>query len=345
MRWVNGLGGLVLCAVLAACGKADFSRESYVFGTRVEITVAAADETVAGPAVDAALAELDQLHAELHAWQKSPLADVNQAFAAGRPAPLTPLIAELIAVGHSSWLQSEGLFNPAIGGLVRTWGFHSDRVGVHIPDAAQLRPWLQDAPSPADISVVDGRATSRNTRVQLDFGGLAKGWALDRLARRLRAAGIKHALINIGGNIMALGQHGERPWRVGLQHPRRPEALLELDLFDGEAIGTSGDYQRFFIAAGRRYSHLIDPRSGQPATASTSASVLVAPGPQAGMISDVASKPLFIGGPQQAQRLARRFGVRNWLVVAPGGTVYLSQAMQSRVRWLGKPPALIPVQP
>lgn len=345
MRCLSGIGGLLLCALLAACGNPDFSRESYVFGTRVEITVAEMDEAVAGPAVDAALAELDQLHAELHAWQNSPLAQLNQAIAAGHPAPVTPLIAELIDLGRSSWQQSEGLFNPAIGGLVRAWGFHSDHVAVHIPDAAQLRPWLQDAPSPADITVLDGRATSRKTSVQLDFGGLAKGWALDRLARRLRAAGVKHALINIGGNIMALGQHGERPWRVGLQHPRRAEALLELELFDGEAIGTSGDYQRFFIADGRRYSHLIDPRSGQPATASTSASVLVAPGPQAGMISDVASKPLFIGGPGEAQRMARRFGVRNWLVVAPGGTVYLSQAMQSRVRWLGKPPALIPVQP
>lgn len=345
MRRLTRVSGLLLCALLTACGTRDFSRESYVFGTRVEITVADADESVAGPVVDAALAELDRLHAELHPWQDSPLARLNQAFAAGRPAPVSPVIAELIAVGRSSWQQSEGLFNPAIGGLVTAWGFHSDTIGVHIPSAAQLEPWLRDAPSPGDITVAAGRASSGKASVQLDFGGLAKGWALDRLARRLRAAHVQHALINIGGNIMALGQHGERPWRVGLQHPRRPEAQLELELYDGEAIGTSGDYQRYFIAAGRRYCHLIDPRSGQPATASISASVLVAPGPQAGMISDVASKPLFIGGPPQAQRLARRFGVRNWLVVAPGGTVYLSQAMQSRVRWLGKPPALISVQP
>ena len=345
MRRLKGAVGLLLCLVLTACGASDFSRESFVFGTRVEITVADADEAVAGPVVDAALADLDRLHAELHAWQRSPLAQLNQAFAAGRSARLTPTIAELIILGQHSWQQSEGLFNPAIGGLVRAWGFHSDAIGVHIPGPAELRPWLLDAPSPADITILQGRASSRKTSVQLDFGGLAKGWALDRIARRLRAAHIDHALINIGGNIMALGQHGQRPWHVGLRHPRRPEALLELDLFDGEAIGTSGDYQRYFIANGRRYNHLINPRSGQPATASISATVLVAPGPQAGLISDVASKPLFIGGPQAASRMAQRFGVRNWLVVAPGGTVYLSPAMQSRVRWVGRPPALIPVQP
>ena len=76
--------------------------------------------------------------------------------------------------------------------------------------------------------------------------------------------GIRNALINIGGNILALGQHGDRPWRVGIQHPRKSGALATLDLHDGEAIGTSGDYQRYFMVGNVRYCHLIDPRSGYP---------------------------------------------------------------------------------
>lgn len=339
--------GLVwlLGMMLTGCGQAQFTRESYVFGTRVEITIVGSDEKRVSAVVDAALADLDRLHAELHAWQDSPLKQLNAAFAAGRPAPVTADIAELIGKGHQAWLQSDGLFNPAIGGLVAAWGFHSELTPVRLPLDEQLQPWLQGAPSPADVSVSGGMASSRNKSVRLDFGGLAKGWALDRIAKRLRAAHIDNALINIGGNIMALGRHGDRAWRIGLQHPRKPEAMLELDLQDGEAMGTSGDYQRYFIVGGRRFSHLIDPRSGRSAMVSTSATVLVAPGAQAGLISDVASKPLFIGGQQKAQGLARRFAVRNWLVVAPDGTVYLSQAMQSRVRWLGKPPALFTVQP
>ena len=100
--------------------------------------------------------------------------------------------------------------------------------------------------------------------MQLDLGGYAKGYALDRAAELLRKQGIHNALINIGGNVLALGQHGNRPWRVGIQHPRKPGALATLELHDGEAIGTSGDYQRYFMLGKVRYCHLIDPRSGYP---------------------------------------------------------------------------------
>ena len=107
-----------------------------------------------------------------------------------------------------------------------------------------------------------GESRQSQPRVKLDLGGYAKGYALDRAAEILKSQGIHNALINIGGNVLALGTHGTRPWRVGIQHPRKPGPLATLELRDGEAIGTSGDYQRYFELDGKRYCHLIDPRTG-----------------------------------------------------------------------------------
>lgn len=342
---MKSLLAVLLLGLLSACGAADISRESYVFGTRVEITVAGEDAAKAEPVINAALADLDRWHAELHAWQKSPVTTLNMAIAAGKSAPVTTEMVELIQQSQWAWRQSEGLFNPAMGGLIAAWGFHSDTFAPLVPDQKVIQAWLTAQPSPVDVLIHQQQASSHNSAVQLDFGGIAKGWALDRIAKRFKEAGIKNALINIGGNILALGKHGAKPWHIGLQHPRQQQAMLELDLLDGEAIGTSGDYQRFFLLNGKRYSHLLDPRVGIPASASMSATALVDPSPQAGLTSDAATKPLFIAGPEHAAAMAKRFNVRNWLVVSPTGTVYLSQSMQPRVHWLISPPQVRVIQP
>jgi thiamine biosynthesis lipoprotein len=142
--------------------------------------------------------------------------------------------------------------------------------------------------------------------------------------------GIRNALVNIGGNVIALGQNGERPWRVGIQHPRKPGTLATIELRDGEAVGTSGDYQRYFEIAGRRYHHLIDPRSGYPAVGLQSVTVLVA-GERAGTRSDALSKPLFIAGPERLEGSARQNGVEFYLAVDAAGNMHVSPALQPRL--------------
>ncbi|MFH1870982.1 MAG: FAD:protein FMN transferase [Pseudomonadota bacterium] len=181
--------------------------------------------------------------------------------------------------------------------------------------------------------------TSRSNSVAIDFGGYLKGVALDRAAASLKQDGIAHALINIGGNVMALGNRDGKPgggaWRIGIQHPR-PQGvggapLATLELHDGEAIGTSGDYHRYFEVAGRRYCHLLDPRTGFPATATQAVTVLMAPGPGAGMRSDALSKPIFIAG-SDWRGMARKLGVEAVLRVGADGTVSATPAMRSRVK-------------
>jgi thiamine biosynthesis lipoprotein len=327
----HGVWLLLLWALVACSPPPLYQQQAYVFGTLVEVSVYGAPEPQARQATAAVLARFDELHQRLHAWQPSELSRLNAALARGERAEVTPEVAAMLRDAQALAGQTDDLFNPAIGGLIALWGFHADTPQAQVPDAAAIARWVNAAPRMRDLHFAGDTVWSDNRAVQLDLGGYAKGRALDDAAAILKARGIRNALVNIGGNVIALGRHGDRPWRVGIQHPRQPGTLATLDLRDGEAIGTSGDYQRYFEAGGHRYSHLIDPRSGWPASAMQSVTVLVA-GDRAGTRSDALSKPLFIDGPAKLADHAARLGIADYLAVDAAGKTHVSPAMQARLR-------------
>jgi len=325
--WLALLGALLI----TACGRdVPYAEESYVFGTRVEVLVWGEPEAKARTAVAEVLREFDRLHRTYHAWQPSEMTALNDAIAAGQTHQVTAEFAGYIRQAQSLAAAGEYLFDPGIGRLVALWGFHDDSFKAQLPPADKLDELVRARPSIGDLRIDGNSVSSRNRAVALDFGGYLKGVALDRAAAILKSHGIANALINIGGNVMALGSKGGKPWRVGIQHPRQTAPLATLDLADGEAIGTSGDYQRYFEIAGRRYCHLIDPRSGQPAEGTQAVTVLIAKRDAAGMWSDVASKPLFIAG-DDWRRLAGKLAIDHVLRVDAQGAVAMTDAMKARV--------------
>ena len=337
------LAALAVC--LAACGKAPLHhQESFVFGTRVEVLVAGLDEAQARPAAAAVLREFDRMHRTYHAWQPSELSMLNEAIAAGRTLEVTPEMAALIADAQRIGVAGEHLFDPGIGGLIKLWGFQSDEFKAVLPDPAALAAWRAAHPGIADLQLDGLRVSSRNRAVALDFGGYLKGVALDRAAAILHAQGAHNALINIGGNVMALGTKNGEHWRVGIQHPRQPGPLATVALEDGEAIGTSGDYQRYFELDGKRYCHLLDPRSGEPVMHTQALTVLVTPRPAAGTLSDAASKPLFIAGADWP-RLARVLAVDQVLRIDAEGRVQVSAALHRRLEYVGGQPKALEILP
>lgn len=328
------LFAIVAVLLLAACeGKEPlYQEQGYVFGTLVEVSVYGEDEARARQAVSEVLHEFQRLHEMLHAWQPSELSEMNAAFAKGESDTIS---AELVAILQDAARlsqRSQGLFNPAIGGLVQMWGFHADEFKPVQPDEKQIALWVAANPQMSDISIVRGRAKSKNKFVQVDLGGYAKGYALDRAAELLHKQGIHNALINIGGNVLALGQHGNRPWRVGIQHPRKSGALATLELRDGEAIGTSGDYQRYFMLGNVRYCHLINPRSGYPMQGVQAVTILTR-GAHAGVLSDAASKPLFIAGARGWRAAATQMGLSEAMLVDGQGNIHLTTGLQKRLEF------------
>jgi thiamine biosynthesis lipoprotein len=337
-EWLGrGFLAVWILVLLAGCGDKLHRQQSYVFGTLVEVTVYGEKEEKARQVADQVLKDFDQMHQTLHAWQPGTLERINGILALAKPgapakAALTPGLVPILQDAIRLSELGEGLFNPAIGNLVRLWGFHSDTFEARLPDPGEIERLVKANPGMTDLHIDGLMLTGANPAARLDLGGYAKGHALDLAAGYLKSQGVRNALINIGGNIMALGSKGGTPWRVGIQHPRRAGALATLDLKDGEAIGTSGDYQRFFEINGKRYCHLIDPRTGWPAD-KTQAVTVIARGDRAGTLSDVASKPLFIAGPENWRRLAQKMGVGEVLFVAADGGISVTRAMNERLNW------------
>jgi len=335
---------LLVGLMLLGCNRPDpiQKQQAFVFGTQVEVTVYGGDPAQAQQAMNTVIKEFDRLHRAWHPWETGALEQINAAIAAGQRASIDAELAARIADARRYAVLSDHLFNPAIGNLVRLWGFHSDTFIARLPDPHAQKRLTDAQPRLTDLRIEGGQISSRNPTVRIDLGGYAKGYALDRAAQHLRAAGIHHALINIGGNVMALGQRGDRPWHVAIQHPRRAGILAELDLHDGEAIGTSGDYQRFFEINGQRYCHLIDPRSGAPVTHTQAVTVLTS-GPDAGVRSDVLSKPLFIAAAAEVSGLLQRTGITHALRVDAQGQIFTTAAFASRLSFAPNTPTPQPL--
>jgi FAD:protein FMN transferase len=193
---------------------------------------------------------------------------------------------------------------------------------------------MRTPPRMSDLRFEGDRIGCANPRLQLDFGGYAKGYALDRAARLLEGRDIHDALLDVGGHIMALGRCGARPWAVGLRRPRGRGVLARLELHDGEVVSTSGDYERFFRFGGRRYAHIIDPRTGFPVRRVQAATVVAGPACDAGGCSDAAAGALFVAGMSGWQDAAAGMGIRQAMLVDAQGGLHLSEPLKARLELL-----------
>lgn len=324
---------LLLSALLGGCKKNEntYVTQGKVFGTTVQISIYGESQARADLLGQRVLQEFNRLHQKFHAWQPSALTALNDSIARGDPYQADAEMVELLQAAAVIAESSGNTFNPAIGRLIRLWGFQSSAITPHSPPAAQVKRWVDANPRMSDL-VFDGtRISSRNPAVMLDLGGVAKGYALDRAAQILRAEQVEAALVDVGGNIMAIGQPGARAWQVGVQDPRGEGLVARVALHDNEAIGTSGDYQRYFMQDGRRRPHIIDPRTGEPIDLVASVTIITRGGADAGTRSDGLTKPLFIVGPAHWQAMAKRLGLTEVMLIDVNRQIDMTPAMRTRL--------------
>jgi len=333
---------LLLLPALAACRQETesgiISRKLDVFGTIVEITIRDADPRTANRAIDMIRADFARMHRDWHAWKPGELTRLNAALAEGRPFQASPFLLPLVRRAKTLREMSDGLFDPAIGAIIGAWGFHADELpkGTR-PPLDRIRRLVALRPSMVDVRIEGNTVSSRNRAVQLDFGGFAKGEAVDRAIRRLREAGIRNAIVNAGGDLKVIGSHGDRPWRAGIRDPKDWGIIATVDLASGEALFTSGNYERYREYEGIRYAHIIDPRTGMPVEHIVSATVLHTDG----ALADAAATALAVAGPHDWTGIARRMGVRLVMLVDDAGTVYLTPDMRRRIVFVKKPERLV----
>ncbi|HTN67362.1 MAG TPA: FAD:protein FMN transferase, partial [Burkholderiaceae bacterium] len=245
-RWLACVLSMLLLGSCAPAGKT-YRTQGNVFGTLVEVSIHGESAERASVLAESVLGEFDRLHHKFHAWQPSMLTALNDAIARGEPFQADAEMVDILQSAAALAERSDNLFNPAIGHLIRLWGFQSSDISAHAPDAAEIKRWVDANPRMSDLRFEGTTISSRNRAVMLDLGGYAKGYALDHAAQILRTQGVKAALINVGGNILAIGQPSDHPWKVGIRDPRGEGSIANIALRDNEAIGTSGDYMRYFM--------------------------------------------------------------------------------------------------
>ena len=303
----------------------------HVFGTTVEVAIYGEPEARANLLGARVLSEFDRLHHKFHAWQPSALTALNDSIARGESYQADAEMVGLLQSATQLADRSDNLFNPAIGHLIRLWGFQSSDITAQSPEPAEIKRWVAANPRMSDLRYDGTRISSRNKAVMIDLGGYAKGYALDQAAGILRDAQVKAALINVGGNVLAIGQPGDRPWKVGIRNPRGEGTVAALELHDNEAMGTSGDYQRYFMIGGKRHPHIIDGRTGQTIDLVASVTIITSGGPDAGLRSDGSSKPLFIAGPLHWRAAAQRLGLNEVMLIDANRNVEMTPAMRDRI--------------
>lgn len=236
-----------------------------IMGTVAELAVVDRSDAHAHRALDAAVAELRRIESLMTRFRED--SDIGRAnlAAARRAVPISSDTAEVLRRALTWARASDGAFDPCLGRAVEAWDVGHRRVPLDPAERAALalpRLW-------ASLEVDTGRSVPRvrfgDPAVSLDLGGIAKGYGVDAAGRALRDHGVFHGLVNVGGDLVALGASGNGdPWRIGVRSPDDPRRVAAtLEVTDG-AIATSGDYLRFFEHGGRRYHHLMDPRSGEP---------------------------------------------------------------------------------
>jgi thiamine biosynthesis lipoprotein len=315
--------------------------EFLVFGSRARIDLRTGDKEQA----DAALSGIGRLlahnHRTWHAWEPSELTRLNEDLNAGRARQVPADLAAMIREAQRGYMLSDGLFNPAAGKLIGAWGFHTSDYPVRSPSPTveQITPLLAAAPAMTDILVADdGTVSTRNPAVSLDLNGLAEGFAARQIHELLARQGIHDALIYIGGFVLALGQdEKQRPWRVGIRAPNGG-ILGVVDLNDGEALSSSGDYQRR-RADTEAQGHILDTRTGRPQRAAAAASVIS----RDPVLADMAATALMVAGPDGFDTLSARMGLRCALLASHDGSLHITSALQARLRLTEQSPASIRV--
>ncbi len=257
--------GLSLPLALRRRGLTITRRTIPVMGTIAEVQVAHRDVHVAERAIDAAIAELQWVERTMTRFATT--SDIGRAnLSAARDAVFVTPETAMVVRRALEWASvSDGRFDPAIGEVAELWDVlhrHEPPPGIDVERLAGRNFWRK-----VDVSTFRGHPAIRydDRDIHLDLGAIAKGYGIDRATDALRARGIAHAIVTVGGDLYALGGSPEgEPWKIGIRDPHDLSALAAtLDVAD-RAVTTSGDYERFFRWRGVRYDHLMDPLTAAP---------------------------------------------------------------------------------
>jgi len=295
-------------------------RSRIMMGTVVEIMAAGQSSKTLEAAVEAAFAEMERLDKLLSRYNTdSEVSRLSQSTTGGEVSLPT---VEVLTLGLEISRKSGGAFDMTLGKLKTLWAF--DKESPTLPNAAELSAALSGI-GPKALSLEGQQLRKASPQLQLDLGGIAKGYAVDRAIAILKQHGVANAAVNAGGDMYLLGQRHERAWRIGIQHPREEKGVLETVQISNRAVVTSGDYERFFEQDGVRYHHIFNPQTGMPARDCQSVTIVT----DSVALGDALATAVFVLGPKAGLTLLEQFPQAEGLVVAADGRRHSSPGWTS----------------
>ena len=298
-------------------------RSRIIMGTLVEISVTGDDPLYLHQQIEAAFTEMDRIEMLMSSHRAdSELSRFNEL----QEIQVSDDTQAVIRAGLDVAQRSDGAFDLTLGRLVELWGFTSPDPRVPGPDeiAKALKGTGADA-----IRLADGKLLKASPKSKLDLGGIAKGYGVDLAARLLRTENLTRAAINAGGDMVLIGRPEKRSWRIGIRHPRSADQVLATLLVDEGAVVTSGDYERYFELGGQRYHHLLDPRTGYPARACQSVTVVA----DSATYADALATAAFVLGPERGLTLLAEWPEAEGMLVAADGSIHITEGLRGRVEW------------
>ena len=329
-------GALTVCGiVLCARGDAAHAAERHLvrrgfqaMGTEVSFAVLSDDEEGAERAISAAFDEIKRVEDLMTTWRDSDIYRVN-ANAGIAPVKVSPETLEVIEMAQKMSKMSGGVFDISFYAMHGIWKFDEDLV-KKVPSPAEIKKHLALVDYRKVIVDHDKSTVFLQKKgMGISLGGIAKGYAVDRAVAILRRAGFSDAIVQAGGDLMCSGSKNGKPWVTGIRDPRgaRGDVYARMMLIN-HAFSTAGDYERYFILDGKRYHHIIDPRTGYPATKSRSVTIYA---PNA-FIADAVDDAVFILGWQKGFEMLDKLDDVGAVVVDDKGKVHLSKRVVERVQ-------------
>lgn len=318
-----------------------FELERACMGTRCTIAVLHDDAATVELAVNRAMAEIARLDAMMTTWTtSSEVARINAGAGSGDVVAVSPETFEVL--DRSLWIagKTAGAFDITVGAFKGLWKFDEDKDGS-LPrrtDVLARLPLVDYRGLVLDASLHTARLANEGQSITL--GGIAKGLIVDRAVAKLRASGLTDFLVQAGGDMYAAGRKGDRPWRVGIQDPRAgggqarsADTSFALLPLENSAFNTSGDYERFVIQGGKRYHHILDPRSGYPVSHTRSVTVLA----PTSFLADTLDTAVFVLGAERGMELIASVPGVEAVIVDAHNQVHVSPGLRGRLQLTRNP--------
>lgn len=301
-----------------------YQRSQPMMGTNFHIQVVSSDSQEAAQAMESAFAEVDRVEALISEWRgDSELSEVNRR-GVDEAVAVGPELFEVVRQGVEYSERTDGNFDITFAGCGHLWSMSEEE----IPTGEAIGQCLPRIDYEG-VALDEERRTIGfdGDGVQIGLGGIGKGYGVDRAAEVLEERGITDYVVDGGGDMRVSGERVDRPWSVGIGHPRRAGKLLgTLSIAEG-AVVTSGDYERYFERDGQRYHHIIDPSTGRPARKSVSVTVVA----HDATAADALATGLFVMGPFDGIELASEMEGVEALIVAPDLSIHRTQGFPGEV--------------